>query len=227
MSRRQRHWNFRHVAGCGLLLDGRRGRFFDATSGGNAVVPGGEVARWEDGSGNGRHGTQAWGPARPVLQDGIAGTPRLVFNEWPLAQSLEFVNPFPAGPATWLVVVQTSDPVYLTVSHANAPFFDATDGLADVPHGLAGFPTYRVNGGAVAAMRPALRAARGTGAHVLVATNVQMTPLPMNLAGYSFGGNYALTGDVYVVAAFSPAPDLGVLRRMEQAMAARLRFSCA
>lgn len=48
---------------------------YDATSGGNLVSVGGSVARWEDQSGNSRHGTQATSNNRPIYRkyDDVGG----------------------------------------------------------------------------------------------------------------------------------------------------------
>jgi len=44
---------------------------FDATSGGSGVAADGEVARWEDKSGNGRHWTQATSSQRPARKTAV------------------------------------------------------------------------------------------------------------------------------------------------------------
>ena len=57
------------LAGCALWLDGDDATsMFDATSGGSQVAAGGAVARWQDKSGNGRHGVQSTSGNRPSLQ---------------------------------------------------------------------------------------------------------------------------------------------------------------
>lgn len=54
---------------------------FDAVSGGTAVVADGEVARWEDKSGNANHVTQVTAGARPILkEDMLNGLPGLLFD---------------------------------------------------------------------------------------------------------------------------------------------------
>ena len=47
---------------------------YDATSGGNLVVSGGAVARWNDKSGNSRNATQASASLRPTVCGGVDGT---------------------------------------------------------------------------------------------------------------------------------------------------------
>jgi len=55
-----------------LWLDAADGSYlYDATSGGSLVAPNGAVARWEDRSGNSRHGTQSTIGFRPTYKTSI------------------------------------------------------------------------------------------------------------------------------------------------------------
>lgn len=57
------------IAGCVFWFDGSNATsLYDATSGGSLVSAGGNVARWNDLSGNNRHATQASSPGRPTRQ---------------------------------------------------------------------------------------------------------------------------------------------------------------
>lgn len=65
-----------------LWLDGAEaGTFYDATSGGSLAAADGQVARWEDKSGNARHATQATGANRPLRRvASVNGREALEFN---------------------------------------------------------------------------------------------------------------------------------------------------
>lgn len=79
--RRMRHLKPREIQGCKLALDASiPSSLYDATSGGGLVAANGDVARWEDQSGNGYHVTQSTAGMRAVRKVGVrAGLDALQF----------------------------------------------------------------------------------------------------------------------------------------------------
>jgi hypothetical protein len=102
------------ITGCAIWLDGDQSvtaSVFDATSGGNAVAAGGEIARWEDKSGNGRHFVQAGSTLRPTLTaSGRNGRSVVTFdatNDCMASAATQNI----AQPATWIFVYKTPSSV--------------------------------------------------------------------------------------------------------------------
>ena len=78
------------IAGLELWLDASdSSTLYDATSGGSLVTADGEVARWEDKSGNNRHATQSTSSGRPIRRVSVqGGKDALDFDGWDDALNL-------------------------------------------------------------------------------------------------------------------------------------------
>jgi hypothetical protein len=202
---------------------------YDATSGGNLVALDAEVFRWEDLSGNARHATQPLGAdTKPRRKVGVASNEAIVADETGTDEGFTtLANPAQSVNATYLIAAKTSDSNYVVISSGASDFFDACDANSSVPYQNAGTPTYRVNGASVTATRTALRTARGSDAHILSVSSVNMSAANFQLIRYNSGAVYTYTGDLYLVCCYTTAPSTPLLRRMEHAMSRRLKFACS
>jgi hypothetical protein len=192
------------VAGLEIWLDGNDANtLYDATSGGSLTASGGDVKRWEDKSGNGRHFTDATlAPSRvlsainskdAVRFESPSTIERLTRTAGTFAEA-DFDNCF--------IVTQTSDTTYLWVgsSAGNGSFIDATaTGSGSGTSSLITIGTRRINGASVADTRGAFFTARGSGAALLSSLDMSgqgagFSNLQLN---YSWGGGFQVS-DGYV-----------------------------
>jgi hypothetical protein len=189
------------VAGLEIWLDGNDANtLYDATSGGSLTASGGDVKRWEDKSGNGRHFTEATLAPSRVLSainskdavrfesPSLATIERLTRTAGTFAQA-DFDNCF--------IVTQTSDTSYVWVgsSASNGNFIDATSsGSGAVASSLITIGTRRINGASVANTRGAYFTARGSSAALL--SSLDMSGQAAGFSNLQF--NYSWAGGFQV-----------------------------
>jgi len=191
------------VSGLAIWLDASDDTtLFDATSGGILPANNGDVHRWEDKSGNGRHFTRA-----------TSGRPTRVTSAVNSKDAVRFVGlqhitrtggTFGAADIVNVFSVsQTADSTYLFLSGStsNSTYLDATQsGNGSAPNGgLATVTGFRVNGAATTATRGALLTARGSSTNILsvlgiAATNANWANFEFN---YRHGGGFEVS-DGYV-----------------------------
>jgi hypothetical protein len=175
------------VSGLAIWLDAADDTtLFDATSGGSLPANNGDVHRWEDKSGNGRHFTRATSgrPTRVTSAVNSNDAVRFVGSQF-IARTegtfgaADIVNLF--------LVAQTADTSYAWTSTTsnNSTYYDATISgqTSSILGGVAGSVTEnRVNGASFSGNRNDLYLARGSSANIFAALGISATSA--NLANF-------------------------------------------
>lgn len=170
---------------------------FDATSGGSLPADTGNVKRWEDKSGNGRHFTENTNPpTRAAASVNGLDTVRLQ-----TASLLTRTGGTGIGSGSnnffIFIVLKTADTAYVSITESTlAAFMDATESGSG--SGISGGifdQSYRVNGSAISNTRGDLYTARGSNANVLAITGATLfggfDDMRLNYAGYEVSdGNF-------------------------------------
>jgi hypothetical protein len=185
------------VSGLAIWLDAADDTtLFDATSGGSLPANNGDVHRWEDKSGNGRHFTRATSgrPTRVTSAVNSKDAVRFVGAQYITRTGGTFG---PSDIVNVFLVSQTADTLYvfLSSSSSNDAYLDATQNSGLSPRGNGIFPSqYRVNGANVSATRSALLTARSTSTNILSVTGISTTVAA--LANFEFNYRHGGGADI-------------------------------
>lgn len=121
---------------------------FDSNSGGSATTNGGEVGRWEDKSGNGRHFVQSVANSRPLLRTGNRnGRSGIEFDG--SNDGMTFAATLPAAATVFYVIrMDTSNRVLFKEDDANNFFGYVNTGTTSAQQNAGTSLRYFINGAA-------------------------------------------------------------------------------